>query len=467
MTPTAVVVGGSVAGLATALALGDAGYQVEVLERAAPPDGDRHRATVPQARHSHTFTSLGVRLLRERAPDVLTAALAAGATLLDLTAALPAGPDGRTSEVDDDELVALACRRSTFESALYRVVHARRPVSIRHGVTVRGLLLDRSRRCVTGVVTEDGTRVPAGVVVDATGHRAASRSWLAAAGIPVPADLTSPSGLRGFTRFYRLAGPTRPGPLNRGNGAGDIWDHYAGVLHPGDGDTFSIALGVLPDDPAMDALRQPAAFTAAARATPGITPWLVDGVAVPISPVYAITSPPNALRGIATARRPPVAGLFPVGDAACVTNPLFGRGMSLAFAHAFQLADLLAAGPGSAGAAARIAEVLFEPWYEQSVRADQERIARWTAAVDGRPAPELPATDRPTMRDAARAAAADGTVWRGVVRVQMGLSTPAATFADEKFVARIRQAPAPPTDTRPAAPTRAELVRLVAAADGG
>jgi hypothetical protein len=141
--------------------------------------------------------------------------------------------------------------------------------------------------------------------------------------------------------------------------------------------------------------------------------------------------------------------------------------MSLAFAHAFQLADLLAAGPGSAGAAARIAEVLFEPWYEQSVRADQERIARWTAAVDGRPAPELPATDRPTMRDAARAAAADGTVWRGVVRVQMGLSTPAATFADEKFVARIRQAPAPPTDTRPAAPTRAELVRLVAAADGG
>lgn len=469
MTPTAVVVGGSIAGLATALALGDAGWRVEVLERAAPPEGDAHRPTVPQARHSHTLTCVGVRVLRERAPDVLGACLAAGATFLDLTVALPAGPDGRTSEVDDDELVVLACRRSTLERVLDRVASARRQVSIGHGVAVRGLLLDRSRTRAIGVATEGGGRIPADVVVDATGHRAAARSWLTAAGVPVPADLTGPSGLRGFTRFYRLAGHEWPGPLNRGNAAGDIWDHYAGVLHPGDGGTFSIAFGVLPDDPAMDALRQPAAFTAVARATPGLGAWLADGVAAPISPVHAITSPPNLLRGLATAPEPPVAGLFPVGDAACVTNPLFGRGMSLALLQAYQLADLLSAGPAAAdqgGAAARMAQRLFQPWYEHSVRADEERIARWSAAVHGRPAPILPATERPTMRDAARAAATDGTVWRGLVRVLMGLRTPAEVLGDEKLVARIRQAPAPPADPRPAAPTRAELVHIVATADG-
>lgn len=466
MTPTAVVVGGSIAGLATALALGDAGYRVEVLERAAPPAGDGHRPTVPQAHHSHTLTSMGVRVLRERAPDVLAACLAAGATVLDLTAALPAGPDGRTSEVDDDELVALACRRSTLESVLYRVACARRSVSIGHGVAVRGILLDRSRGRVTGVVTEGGRRVTADVVVDATGHRGAARTWLAIAGLPVPADLTGPSGLRGFTRFYRLSGRGWPGPLNRGNAAGDIWDHYAGVLHPGDSGTFSIALAVLPGDPATDALREPDAFTAVARATPGLTAWLAEGVASPISPVYAITVPPNLLRGIATTPDPPVAGLHPVGDAACVTNPLFGRGMSLALVHAYQLADLLAAGPGQPGAAGRMAQALFHPWYEHSVRADQDRIARWTAAVEGRPAPAPPATERPTMRDAARAAATDGTVWRALVRVLMGLRTPAEVFGDEKLVARIRQAPAPPADSRPDAPTRAELVRMVAAAEG-
>lgn len=461
MTGTAAIAGGSVAGLAAALALAEAGYHVEVLERAAPPQGDGHRATVPQARHSHTFTSLGVRVLRERAPDVLTAALAAGGTLLDLTAACPA--DGRASEVDDDELVALGCRRSTLERALYGVVKAHRRVSIRHGAAVRGLLLDRSRTRVAGVATEGGGQARADVVIDATGHRAAARSWLAAAGIPAPPDLTSPSGLRGFTRFYRLAGPARPAPLNRGNAAGDIWDHYAGVLHPGDGDTFSIALCVLPGDPAMDALREPAAFTAAARATPGLTPWLAAGVSAPISPVYAITAPPNSLRGVATSPDPPVAGLFPVGDAACVTNPLFGRGMSLAFAQAYQLADLLAA--GSAGdAPARAAQALLRPWYEQAVGSDEDRIARWSAAAAGRPMPAAPATDPPTMRDAARAATCDGTVWRGLVRILMGLRTPAETFADEKFVARIRQAPAPPA--APGAPTRAELVRLVAAAEG-
>ncbi|WP_369381167.1 FAD-dependent oxidoreductase [Streptomyces sp. cg36] len=467
--PAALVVGGSVAGLAAALALAGTGRQVVVLERSAPPPRgamcDLHnrwqRPTVPQAQHSHTLTSLGVRTLRKRAPEVLERLVASGAPLFDLTRALPQGATDRAREVGDDDLVALGCRRTTLEMVLYRAVAALPQVDIRHGTTVRGLRLGPDGRAVRGVVTTDGAHLAADVVVDATGRRAAARGWLTEAGIPVEADETSPSGLRGFSRFYRLRSGSLPGPLNRGHAAGDIWDHYAGVLHPADAGTFSIALGTLPGDPALAGLRDPDAFTAAARATPGLTEWLDESVSAPHSAVHVITSPANSLR--ATALRPPVAGLFPVGDAACVTDPLFGRGMSLALAQAFGLADVLAARPAEQwrDAAADFAETLLRPWYEHAADADRERIARWNAMVYRRPlSPAAPG-------QAVRATAAhDGTVWRGLTRVLMGLATPDEVFGDEKFRHRVAQAPQGAVATGAAPPPRDELVRAVAAAEG-
>ncbi|OAR26500.1 hypothetical protein A8W25_10265 [Streptomyces sp. ERV7] len=468
---TAVVAGAGIAGLAGALALHGIGYRVLVLERGAePPAGPVEvaaaswvRPAVPQGIHSHTLTSLGVKVLRERAPHVLDAALAAGARLLDLTEALPPGEGGR--EPGDEELVALGCRRTALELVLYRAVVALPGVEVRHGPAVGALELDPGDGRVRAVRTDGGERIAADVVIDATGRHAAARSWLRGAGVPVAEDRVGPSGLSGFTRFYRLTGEGRPGPLNRGNAAGDIFDHYAGVLHPGDNNTFSIALATLPGDRALHGLLTPAGFTAAARATPGLAAWLADGASEPISPVHAITSPPNTLRGTATSRQRPVPGLFPLGDAACVTNPLFGRGMSLALAHAFRLADLLAAHPtvdaALSRAAAREAESLFLPWYEQSAAADRERIARWRARIQGASAPAA----RPSASAAlASAARTDGTVWRGLTRMLMGLTTPEELLGDEKLHARVRgAAPAP---ARPQAPARDTLVRLVGAAEG-
>ncbi|MEV6549466.1 hypothetical protein AB0M57_12205 [Streptomyces sp. NPDC051597] len=468
----ALVVGGSVAGLATALALAGSGRRVTVLERSAPPPrgamADLHsrwqRPTVPQAQQSHTLTSLGVRTLRTRAPEVLERLMAAGAPLFDLTRAIPPGATDRAREVGDDLLVALGCRRTTLELVLYRTVEALPQVEIRHGTTVRGLRLGSDRQSVRGVVTTDGAHLSAEVVVDATGRRAAARGWLTDAGAPVAGDLTSPGGLRGFTRFYRLRSGSLPGPLNRGHAAGDIWDHYAGVLHPGDAGTFAIALGTLPGDTELDRLRHADAFTAVARATPGLTAWLDDAVSAPISGVQVIGGPANTLR--ATAVRPPVAGLFPVGDAACVTNPLYGRGMSLALAHAFGLADTLASHPARqrGEAAAELADVLLRPWYEHAASTDRERIGRWSAVVHGRSLPPVYAgCPNTSIRSAA---ARDGTVWRGLTRVLMGLSTPDEVFGDEKFRHRVAQAPRGPlpADTGPL--PRAQLLNVLTAAEG-
>ncbi|MEU3501569.1 NAD(P)/FAD-dependent oxidoreductase [Streptomyces hundungensis] len=470
-----VVVGGSIAGLTTALALAERGFPVRVLERAeAPPEGPVakvadvwERSTVPQSGHSHILTSLGVRVLRRRAPWLLEGALADGAQLLDLTRAAPTGP----REPADDDLVALAVRRTVLELLLYRGVRNLPGVTLEHATTVRSLLLDPSRTRVTGVVTDAGSPVPARFVVDATGRRAASLSWLAQAGAPVGQDLTGPTQLRCFTRFYRLDTPghTFPGPLNRGNAAGGIWDHCAAVVHPADNATFAITLGAPTADPATDALRTPAGFTAAARLAPYVAPWTDERVATPLTEVRAITMPPNVLRSTARPGPRRIAALFPVGDAACVTDPLYGRGMSLAFHHAFQLAELLAAHPEPGGEqserAVRLADDLYRPWFEQAVHDSAARAALWRSRAENAPPPPAPPAPRgrPALAEIAGAAVGDVTVWRGLTRVLMSLNTPGEVFDAADFRERVRRAPTPAAPAGPRPPTCAELLAALGA----
>ncbi|WP_369393853.1 FAD-dependent oxidoreductase [Streptomyces sp. CG1] len=465
---SATVVGGSIAGLATALALSGVGYEVRVPERSAPPpDGpldqavrDWHRPTVSQAIHSHTLTSAGVRALRHRAPQLLTTALEAGAELLDLIEALPPLVEDRAREVGDDDLVALACRRSVLELLLYRTV---RNLRFDHATVVRGPALDSFGERARGVHTTGGEVLPASVVIDATGRRAESRDWLTAAGSPVAEDLVQPSAVTGYSRQYRLRGTGRAKPLNRGNAAGGVWDHYAAALHPADNHTFAVAVMVPPGDRATARLREPGAFTAAARATPGIGAWLAPGVSDLLTPVNVIACPPNTLRGTVTTRQRPVAGLFAVADAACVTNPLYGRGISLALDHVCRLADLLAGAASDQalvqasrpGRSSRLGRTRSEPLSgRRRPVATGRRCRRRSSAATGR----VPRVRAATLTD--------GLVWRSATRVITGLCTPATAFGDEKFRARVEQAP--PTDPAllPAVPSRDEFLHLIAAAEG-
>ncbi|HEU5475256.1 MAG TPA: FAD-dependent oxidoreductase [Actinophytocola sp.] len=458
-----VIAGGGVAGLATALALAGDGHRVVVLERGDPPPagppgpaGERwDRPAVPQARHAHTLTSLGVGVLREHAPGLLAELHRAGAHPLDLTRAMPPDPRGRAP--GDADLVALACRRSTFDVVLHRHVRAHPGVEIRQHTRVLGLATDDGG--VTGVCTDSGGVVPADLVIDATGRRALGRRWLRDLGIDLPADRSGPTSTRAHTRFYRRTGGAAP--LNRGNAAGVLADHYAGVLHPGDGDTFSVSLGVLPGDRALR-LAEPGAFDATARITPFVADWMHR--AEPVSGVRVISTPPNTLSALATTP-PPVPGLLPVGDAACVTDPLFGRGLSLALAHAFRLAELLRAHPGcGAGlgrAAARAAAALFDPWYRQAQAESLDRIGRWRAAVAGEPV----RTGRISpLRAASAVAGRDPVVWRAVTRVLMGLRTPEETFADRDLADRVAAAGPPPPV--PGLPSRAGLLAATAREGG-
>jgi hypothetical protein len=60
----------------------------------------------------------------------------------------------------------------------------------------------------------------------------------------------------------------------------------------------------------------------------------------------------------------------------------------------------------------------------------------------------------------------DAWVWRAMTRSVMGLRPPAEVFGDEKFLARVRQAPPVDPALIPSAPTREELLGILASSGG-
>jgi 2-polyprenyl-6-methoxyphenol hydroxylase-like FAD-dependent oxidoreductase len=471
---TVLVIGGSVAGLASALAFNQQGHDVHILERDGqePPatieaaNDSWSRPTVPQAVHSHAFASLGRNLVAERAPEVYQALLAAGTAEVELAAAPPPSLQGFQREPEDDQLRMLACRRATFEWVLRREVLARPGVKVETGTTARSL--EFAGRRAVGVRTDDGRLLAADTIIDAGGRRSSVSQMAADQNLPVPDRQSDSCEIVYYTRYYRRLSPRPGGPLNRGFGAGGLWNHYTAVLFLGDNNTFSISIGVLPGSGPMKALRHEDVFTAAIRATPLLAGWLDPGVSEPISPVYAMGGLDNTFARPGDVAGTGPLGLFGVGDSVCTTNPAYGRGVSLALAHAYGLADVLAAHPdvddAQAGAAAELADRLFTPWWKDAVDNDRGRARLWRATVEGVTLPPPPPQAPLNFGAVVAASATDATVWRKVARTMMMLAEPASLYQDPDVGMRVGRALAGgPPPSLPGA-SYAELVALVSAA---
>src|SRR5207244_2457868 len=261
----AVVLGGGLAGLGAARLLARHFPRVVVLERdrraetADPEDAfaDWERPGVPQFRHSHAFLARLRVVLLAHLPDVLDRLRAAGVREFGLDEVTPPGVT-LAPRADDEDVVLLACRRSTFEWALRASVTGRPGIELSEGVVVTGLVgeaRDGGRPAVTGVRLADGSTMPAAIVVDATGRRS-----------PAPYERSADTGIFYYTRFYRL----RRGRGPRGTTglvAGDLgWVKLA--IFPGDNRTFSITVGAPVDDAELRGLAEPARFERFVHAFP-------------------------------------------------------------------------------------------------------------------------------------------------------------------------------------------------------
>ncbi len=159
----------------------------------------------------------------------------------------------------------------------------------------------------------------------------------------------------------------------------------------GDNETFSITYAVdAHDEELRRALADEHVFEAAARALVATAPWRGTGISEPITDVHVMAGLRNRYRPLVVDDAPVALGFLTVGDASVCTNPLYGRGCSLALVHAFGLADALREHGDEHESLARefagFTERELVPWFRTAVFQDEQ--ARMQAAGE-----ELPPED--------------------------------------------------------------------------
>ncbi len=386
-----LVIGGSVAGLGVALALSSRGHRVTILESDAAPLPDSHteaferwdRRGSPQTRHSHALLARLRNLIRTHAPELLDKLLACGAEELRFTDRVREIFADPVIEEGDDEIVFLACRRITFEWVLRRHVEDTGRVRFRDGVEVTRLEAERdpatSLPRVTGVwvrtPSAGETLVRGDLVVDASGRRSKLRSWLPVIGTPEVREASSPCGIFYTSRFYRLLDGVTP-PDREGGIIGIDLGYLKVGIFAGDSRVFSITLAASPSDDDMRGVLHRPAFEAAVAAIPLAAQWA--SVSEPITDVHGMANLKNTRRWLVENGEPLALGFVAVGDALIHTNPIVGRGCSLAWTAAFALADCLDAHPDDLRALALAYDACIVrdvvPWYDLQLVQDADAI---------------------------------------------------------------------------------------------
>jgi 2-polyprenyl-6-methoxyphenol hydroxylase-like FAD-dependent oxidoreductase len=388
-----VVIGGSVAGLGVALALSSRGHRVTVLEADATPLPASHleaferwdRRGSPQTRHSHALLARLRNLIRDHAPELLEKLLACGAEELHFSDRVRQLFPDAAIEPGDEDIVFLACRRITFEWVLRRHVQETGRVDFRDGVEVTRLAAEPDAATglprVTGVwATAPGGRetlIEGDLVVDASGRRSKLRTWLPAIGTPAVREASSPCGIFYTSRFYRLLDGAHLPVLEGGIMGVDLGYLKLGIF-AGDSRVFSITLAASPADDEMRRVLHQPGFEAAVSALPMAAEWTAPDVAVPVSEVHGMANLKNTRRWLVEDGEPLALGFVAVGDALIHTNPIVGRGCSLAWTSAFDLADCLDAHGSDLRALALAVHDRVErnivPWYEMQIAQDADAI---------------------------------------------------------------------------------------------
>jgi 2-polyprenyl-6-methoxyphenol hydroxylase-like FAD-dependent oxidoreductase len=348
---TIVIVGGSIAGLAAALALRRSGREVVVLERdPEPPEiraidafDDWHRAGVPQFHHAHMLLARAQIIIREDHPDLLEALSAAGVHCSGLDELQPWIDLGLPRpKQGDTQLDYIVSRRATLEYVLRRHVASLPHVRFIHGAQVTGLLSERTRRGtrVLGVQYKAGEAahtLRAELVIDAAGKRTPMHDWLRELGVPIEIE-RHPCEYVYLCRHYQLHDPDNSPPRVR---TGGVLDYLGFGIFYGEAGHFSIGLAIPAEEKELvQALKTESGWDALCAQIPVLECWA--GAARVTSKVLGAGRFENRWVDFRPSVGRDLSGLIAVGDSQVQTNPQFGRGMTMAFIQASLLARALA-----------------------------------------------------------------------------------------------------------------------------
>lgn len=463
------MLGAGICGLVAGMLLRRDGHEVTILERdcaPVPPSPDQawerwSRDGVTQFRQPHYLQSRGRIVLEEELPDVLAALVAAGALRFDPLRLMPPGIVDRTPRDGDERFKTVTARRAVLEQVLARAADAEPGLEVRRGVSVRELVARPNNGVphVIGVRTDSGEQFRADLVVDAMGRRSHLPRWLEAAGAPPVYEEVEDAGFIYYTRYFRSRSGALPqfrAPLLTPVGT------FSVLTLPCDDAMWSVTLVSSAGDQPLKRLRHPDPWTALVAACPQHAHWL-DGD--PVSDVLPMSGLVDRHRRFRVSGRPVATGIAAVGDACVCTNPTNGRGMSLGLMHVQRLRDAIRAHLDDPREFAEVWDAVTEaeltPWYRENLEEDRDRMREMQALRHGLER-EVPGTPSAALRRSLLAAVPhDPDAFRAFLASRCCLTPLRQAFANRRFVEHVLRLACELEAPPPAAPDRAQLLRLL------
>ena len=361
----AVVIGGSIAGLAAAGALSRHFGRVTLVERDEYPEQPETRKGTPQARHVHVLLKGGEAALEGIFPGFFDELVARGAQRVDTSGDARWHYFGGWKRRFKSGIEMVSQSRALLEWSLRRRVAALSNTEVVSG-DVLGLVVSEGR--VRGVqlrrrgATGDPEALAADFVVDASGRGSRMPHWLESLGVGAPPESEVKVDVGYATRFYKRTSAPRDWTALLCHPR--VPDTRCGVLLPVENERWMLTLvGWYGDHPPGD----DAEFLEWSHtlAVPDLYEAVKD--AEPASEIALHRFPSNRRRHYEQVTRMP-DGLAVLGDAACSFNPVYAQGMATASLGAATLDRLLAEehGPAQPGFShrfqERLARVTDSPW---------------------------------------------------------------------------------------------------------
>jgi 2-polyprenyl-6-methoxyphenol hydroxylase-like FAD-dependent oxidoreductase len=431
---TAVVIGGSMAGLVAARALADAYAEVIVIDRDRLPESPEYRRGVPQAHHAHALLAGGQQAFEALFPGVTAGVAARGAPTGDMLRDARLYFGGHRLRQTTSGIVLVSVSRILLEDEVRRRVRALPGVIFAPPSEVAGIVTTSGGERVTGVRILRRTDrsaaevLNADLVVDAAGRGSRAPAWLEALGFARPTEDRLAIDLHYTSCRYRLSAGALGGNLASVQAATPA-NPRTGVLARLEEDQWLLTLaGILGDRPPTD----PDGFLAFARSLPfpDIHEAIRDGE--PLHDPQSFGFPASVRRRYDRLARLP-DGFLPLGDSLCSFNPVYGQGMTVAALQARVLLRHL-----RRARALRTRRVLFD--FARLLEAPWKMVRGADLSLPGVPGPR-PWPQRLMARYMAQlqaAAAHDERVAMAFVRVSGMVDEPHALLRPEVVLRVLR-----------------------------